>query len=71
MLLVILTAAAADDEDDYDSELMDEIVSVLPNIHNANAMANEMNKPVEMSPLVVSHRAHGFDSNKPRVSKRL
>lgn len=58
---------AAVDSYERDEELKNNVVAVLPLVHSVNAMAKEMNRPVEFSPIVVSHKAMGIEADKPRV----
>jgi len=54
-----------------DKLLQDEIISILPLIQNVNAMAEEMQKPVAFSMMLVSSEARGLDRGRTEVSQVL
>jgi len=51
-----------------DKLLQTEVISVLPLVQNVNAMADEMQKPVAFSMMLVSPEARGLDHGRTEVS---
>lgn len=51
-----------------DKLLQSEVISVLPLVQNVNAMADEMQKPVAFSMMLVSPEARGLDHGRTEVS---
>jgi len=51
-----------------DKLLQDEIINILPLVQNVNAMAEEMQKPVAFSIMLVSPEARGLEHGRTEVS---
>lgn len=51
-----------------DKLLQDEVINILPLVQNVNAMAEEMQKPVVFSNMLVSPEARGLDHGRSEVS---
>jgi len=51
-----------------DKLLQDEVINILPLVQNVNAMAEEMQKPVAFSMMLVSPEARGLDHGRTEVS---
>jgi len=50
-----------------DKLLQDEVINILPLVQNVNAMAEEMQKPVAFSMMLVSPEARGLDHGRTEV----
>jgi len=50
-----------------DKLLQDEIINILPLVQNVNAMAEEMQKPVAFSIMLVSPEARGLEHGRTEV----
>jgi len=51
-----------------DKLLQDEVINIMPLVQNVNAMAEEMQKPVAFSMLLVSPEARGLERGRTEVS---
>jgi len=52
-----------------DKHLQDEVMNLMPMVQSVNAMAEEMDKPVEFSMLLVSPEARGLDTGRTEVHR--
>lgn len=52
-----------------DKLLQDEVINILPLVQNINAMAEEMQKPVAFSMMLVSPEARGLDHGRTEVGR--
>ena len=53
-----------------DSLLQEEVMTIMQLVQDVNAMADDMNKPVDFSVLLVSAEARGLDSGRTEVHTR-